>query len=1660
MKRIFSVIFAMVMGLALMISGGIFFGSNNLNQFILSENPKEDVPDVSATTSGNWSSYYASSFAGGSGTSSSPYLISSGAQLARLAYLLDSSSYASYNTKSYKLTNDIDLSAHYWSPIGLKNYFSGGFSCNGYVIYGLTMNTAYESPAIENHIQYGPYMAAGLFAFCKSVTLKDLTLANANIQFSGDGSLYYSGFVCAFSESVDYENVHVVDSYMKASKGTVGSGGYDYIFMGGITAYQGGSPTFIRKCSLLGCQILSDNCSFVQGSCGGLVGELNDGSIMDSFFNGHIDVYVAKDGGGLVGYVYKASSYRLIGSCYYVDTGTGWLGSQYAGGIVGRISSSSSIVVKSCFVDATINYNSSVSSHVTGTKYKGSLVGVQAGGTINYCCWNSAKAPNSNAGSKTGGGTSGCKAYSDATLPKTQSYSRFFSNTSFLYHKTYGRSWDTCWTFDTGNIGGGYPILVGSAVKTYVYGESGKGSATFAYTNAYVTSNLTTPCEYITSVSSSNFKYVMKGQTIKCYNSASTGYSFSNYTHKGKTYTATNQTFMVLNSEIEDSQYLVKANFSPKSYTVKFAANGGSGTMSDRSTYYDSWISVQNSFSRTGYTFSGWSISGCTSGVSHYVGSSSSSYTTTTSESFTDLGIGSNNRWYKNLRSTSGTVTFTAQWTIKSFKITVIKGDNGIADITNPATAWNYNGGNVVGGGKQITVNFGTSQTVSVSVKPGYTFAYWTGDSASTSASITCSVSQEKNYTFTAHSVPNTYILSFDAVNLWEDYTCSSASAGATFSKSVDEHGQVFQTCYITSYSAGGGVFFAKQRLTVGERYIWTIHAKSTRAHIIGSVGLEQGGMKTISVTTEWQSFSHEFVATNATYNAFVMYGGGGYEVGETLTIANLTVQRKADVSFDNAVYSLRKTYGQTYKHLPTPTRQNYEFKGWWTAASGGTQVTKDSIYSTVGNQTLYAHWAPMTISNTVHLRVINKDGSYTDVDNASGGMVIVNYYNSSGTKTTKSQTEKLYTYTVHKGQKFELVANNNSGYRFVGFLRGTTPSEAIKNPTTRPTSTLSHYPTISTPYYIYFKQISDNRLKYDETDKYFYFEDGYYPQSEANASEGLIVYDKTSGYFTINGSPSDNNVYKSIRHTINPGEFYRFSAKLISGSITNPNEAYFNMDIGEDKFSKGYGGSCKATLTSDTFSVQIPSSVAQNTTTNLGFRIWSTGKATFNNCVFEIRIERDINSELNVNKGTATGETITYSIGSENVDAPVYSYNGKKYIKVSGSGKTTSEWLTSSSQYYYVSKNYAYIDLITVNFWAYRENWNTTEQQAMVSWTNNGGWNFYLNPEDAKGYLALEIIKYGENNYRSLKFAELSSVKSGWHMFTFTFDGRYARVYFDGSLSTTSDFGSNSKIKPEQFGRDIVIGAECGAASDRPDGNNFVGKIKNFNIQHASLTAENISDLYETGEFDMWFKFEPIRWRVSDYGVENSKSNFDKYSTLRKFKNYTAFSNDFIAVSDLILGVGSMHSTRAVSEGDKVEEMDGFINVKNITNNLSSDTLKAFYNKTGNSINVDEYSGYGSGQTNAVNKNNTISYSAPFRITSLAELSEVGLVNRGARASDMVAFILGQDKNQVSYWTRDLSNLGSGVAITSTGTQVRPWLDEVLGMRFTYTFKEGSGVF
>ena len=84
---------------------------------------------------------------------------------------------------------------------------------------------------------------------------------------------------------------------------------------------------------------------------------------------------------------------------------------------------------------------------------------------------------------------------------------------------------------------------------------------------------------------------------------------------------------------------------------------------------------------------------------------------------------------------------------------------------------------------------------------------------------------------------------------------------------------------------------------------------------------------------------------------------------GENITLTAQWTANKYTVTFDangGSVTTANKsvTYNSTYGDLPTPTRAGYTFVGWYTAASGGSEVVDSTKVSTAGNHSIYAQWS------------------------------------------------------------------------------------------------------------------------------------------------------------------------------------------------------------------------------------------------------------------------------------------------------------------------------------------------------------------------------------------------------------------------------------------------------------------------------------------------------------------------------------------------------------------------------------------------------------------------------------------------------------------------------------------------------------------------------
>lgn len=73
--------------------------------------------------------------------------------------------------------------------------------------------------------------------------------------------------------------------------------------------------------------------------------------------------------------------------------------------------------------------------------------------------------------------------------------------------------------------------------------------------------------------------------------------------------------------------------------------------------------------------------------------------------------------------------------------------------------------------------------------------------------------------------------------------------------------------------------------------------------------------------------------------------------------------------------------YTETYGKLPTPTRDGYRFNGWFTASSGGSQVTSSTTLNTTGDRTIHAQWQNLNPTLTYNNGSVDVSLNSTDKD-------------------------------------------------------------------------------------------------------------------------------------------------------------------------------------------------------------------------------------------------------------------------------------------------------------------------------------------------------------------------------------------------------------------------------------------------------------------------------------------------------------------------------------------------------------------------------------------------------------------------------------------------------------------------------------------------------
>jgi hypothetical protein len=179
-------------------------------------------------------------------------------------------------------------------------------------------------------------------------------------------------------------------------------------------------------------------------------------------------------------------------------------------------------------------------------------------------------------------------------------------------------------------------------------------------------------------------------------------------------------------------------------------------------------------------------------------------------------------------------------------------------------------------------------------------------------------------------------------------------------------------------------------------------------------------------------------------------------------------------------------------------------------------------------------------------------------------------------------------------------------------------------------------------------------------------------------------------------------------------------------------------------------------------------------------------------------------------------------------VGTPTYNANG--FFTFNGTNQYASRANTASLKP---------ATAISIEQWLNADNWNagtsSSDYKCSLSCTEGGGYSH--NIWNGKFYSYI----YAGGKYL-IPSASVSNF-GGWHHFVTTFDGRYAKLYIDGSLANTDDHGSANRTMT-YASNSIFLGVEAGP-STAPAGNFWQGKIATTAIYNKALSNAEILQNY-----------------------------------------------------------------------------------------------------------------------------------------------------------------------------------------------------------------------
>lgn len=376
-------------------------------------------------------------------------------------------------------------------------------------------------------------------------------------------------------------------------------------------------------------------------------------------------------------------------------------------------------------------------------------------------------------------------------------------------------------------------------------------------------------------------------------------------------------------------------------------------------------------------------------------------------------------------------ISLTAKFTIKTFTTTTANSTGGTASVN------------------KSSVEYGGSAIWTATPSTGYNFSKWSNGSTANPLTVS-------NITANTHITP---------VFVLKSYTVTWNPNGGSVSptSTTKTHGSTLGTLPTPTRAAdvqytytfkgwftaatGGTQVSASTTVTKNVTYYaqWTATPKSYTATFNGNGG---GTPNPSTITKTYGSELGTLPTCSRTGYTFLGWytaSSGGTKISSTTKIIG-TVTYYAQWSINsytltynvnggNAVSPASKSvqYGSAYGTLPTPTKSSdaeytYAFAGWYTAASGGTQVTTNTTMG-AGNTTIYAHWTATRRSYTIGYQT-----TYGSLNRTSQSVA----YGSKGSCTlTMPSNNAQYTYTFQGWY----TAANGGGTKVGSSLTLETPS-------------------------------------------------------------------------------------------------------------------------------------------------------------------------------------------------------------------------------------------------------------------------------------------------------------------------------------------------------------------------------------------------------------------------------------------------------------------------------------------------------------------------------------------------------------------------------------------------------------------------------------------